>query len=207
MAAMIIQGWILAGSLDPTNAPGPTMHSLEEIYNLLTNVNGRITTLPSVVTQTGQTNVFQAGDDGAYQAGRAWPNPRFSVGLDTALNCVLDNLTGLMWLKNPPATLYVWPDALTYCETLDGSNGRGGYTDWRLPNWNELRSLIDASNFSPALPSGHPFVGVQNANYWSSTTAASATGNAWLVDLNVGQISSGFKTITATTYVWPVRKP
>jgi hypothetical protein len=30
--------------------------------------------------------------------------------------------------------------------------------DWRLPNRNELTSPLDLGTFSPALPSGHPFV-------------------------------------------------
>ena len=33
--------------------------------------------------------------------------------------------------------------------------------DWRLPNYKELLSLIDAENFGPALPSGYPFTNVQ----------------------------------------------
>ena len=160
-----------AGSLDPTNAPGPTMHTLEEIYQKVSWIS---TDVVSVVVQTnvypvfdsgvpatGQTNSYATGDDGDLRPGVAWPSPRFTVGTGTSTNCVTDNLTGLMWVKNPDATTRNWSTALTYCNGLDGSAGRGGYTDWRLPNAKELYSLIDLGRFTPTLPSGHPFTGVQ----------------------------------------------
>ena len=34
-AGLLIAGRALAGSLDPTNAPGPTMHTLQELYDLI----------------------------------------------------------------------------------------------------------------------------------------------------------------------------
>lgn len=37
-AGLLMAGWALAGSLDPTNAPGPTMHTLEEIYQKVQNL-------------------------------------------------------------------------------------------------------------------------------------------------------------------------
>ncbi|MBV6341840.1 hypothetical protein HWQ67_09605, partial [Candidatus Magnetobacterium casensis] len=56
--------------------------------------------LPAVVMagtielpRTGQTSTYATGDDGAIQAGVAWPSPRFTA----ATNTVTDNLTGLVW--------------------------------------------------------------------------------------------------------------
>jgi len=45
--------------------------------------------------------------------------------------------------------------------------------------------------------------GVQSNNYWSSTTYANNTDNAWNVNLNDGNVNNDNKT--NTNYVWPVR--
>jgi len=45
--------------------------------------------------------------------------------------------------------------------------------------------------------------GVQSNNYWSSTTYAPNTTNAWNVNLNDGNVNNDNKT--NTNYVWPVR--
>ncbi|MCP4107236.1 MAG: DUF1566 domain-containing protein [Desulfobacteraceae bacterium] len=45
---------------------------------------------------------------------------------------------------------------------------------------------------------------VQSNNYWSSTTYAGNTTNAWNVNLNNGNVNNGNKTMN-TNYVWPVR--
>ena len=47
------------------------------------------------------------------------------------------------------------------------------------------------------------FCGVQSNNYWSSTTNANNTDNAWHVNLNNGNVNNDDKT--NTNYVWPVR--
>ena len=73
------------------------------------------------------------GQDGGYQKGVEWPEPRFSDHDD---GTVTDNLTGLMWFKDTQyfeATMN-WQNALDACE----SSELGEHTDWRLPNVNEL---------------------------------------------------------------------
>jgi hypothetical protein len=129
------------------------------------------------VPKTGQTTSYATDDDGDYEKGVAWPNPRFT---DNGDNTVTDNLTGLMWTKD--ANLFgkkTWSDAITASENLILGPGCG-YIDWRLPNANELSSLIHRGHYDPALPNtagtgwwseGDPFTNVQN-NYWSSTTHA-----------------------------------
>lgn len=152
----------------------------------------------SPVPKTGQKNSLQTGDDGYYTNGVAWPNPRFTVQTDT--NCVLDNLTGLIWARNANiGGLMTWSAAITYCEGLT----YGGYSDWRLPNRSELNSLIDASNYGPALPTGHPFAHVQGYSYWSSTSFANSTIYACHADMLDGYMYRYYKTFSY--YVWPVR--
>jgi hypothetical protein len=215
------------GFADPTNAPGGTAYTLDEIMAKAPATNGNPasdshvvvgkvywglaagswgthtgTMYSTLVPKTGQTTSYQSSDDGDHKKGLAWPNPRFTEGTGISSNCVWDNLTGLIWLKCPNGYHGDWASASTYCEGLDGSNGRGGYTGWHLPSRSELQSLIDASKSNPALPAGHPFKEIQSADYWSSTPVASDGSAAWMVNLGVGRVDSGYKTYTCA--VWPV---
>ena len=78
----------------------------------------------------------------------------------------------------------------------------GGCHDWRLPNIRELESFIDLGYHSPALPTGHPFVNVQDA-YWSSTTSVYEPRYAWTLYCRDGIVGVGFKP-HEDFYVWPV---
>ncbi len=174
-------------------------------------------------TGTGQDGEYQMGGNTVAPADHDdWhpfllsDNPnRFNDNHD---GTVLDKVTGLIWLKNancstfnaylqPPTNKRDWDWALISARTL--GNGYCGLTDgslagdWRLPNHNELLSLTDPTHTNPALPSGHPFSGVQMSYYWSSTTYASYTGSAWFVNLSSGSAVQGYKT--NSSHVWPVR--
>ena len=187
------------------------------------NLFGVIGTYPAPVEKTGQTGCWDAGgnpidcggtgQDGEYQKGVAWPNPRFT---DNGNGTVTDNLTGLLWLKNVNSNCFgqkkSWATALSdannleagYCGLADGS--RPG--DWRLPNVKELESLADFSQYDPALPGGHPFTGVQSGEedyYWSSTTFATDTASAWYVGMYHGNVLQREGIKTGAYYVWPVR--
>ncbi len=170
------------------------------------------------VAKTGQTTSYGTGDDGEYQKGclpSEAPSSGSSFGgynrtsfvgsclgfTDNGDGTVTDNLTGLMWAENANLDgTKVFTDALTYCNDLS----LGGYDDWRLPNINELRSLFDPGlSDKPYLPDGHPFTGVQSGAYWSSTTLAYSTDNAWDVYLYFGSVRTSGKTYSF--YVWPVR--
>lgn len=165
--------------------------------------------------KTGQTHSFAVGDDGAMQKGAVWPNPRFT---DNGNGTVSDNLTGLIWLKNAncsanlgginnTGTGLFWPYPMTWANAL--ASGACGLSDgstagqWRLPNIIELESLVDASKYSPALPAGHPFTGVQSVIYWSSSSLAHNTIYAWFVSMLDGSVSYGDETYLGL--VWPVR--
>ncbi len=169
------------------------------------------------IRATGQTTSYAAGDDGEYELGcRPGTYPASDTGINRGFTdnwdgTVTDNLTGLIWLKDAGCIgIRAWSVALTQVSNLNSgtdfscdSYTAGTFSDWRLPNVNELSSLVDPARSDPALPEGHPFAGVQSLNYWSSTTYAGDTSQAWDVLLGLGHVSSDFKT--STNYVWPVR--
>ena len=165
------------------------------------------------VQKTGYTNCSTNGEDGCYEKGVEWPNPRFTNNGD---GTVTDNLTGLMWTED--ANLYGtknWFDAINACEILVlGKNGCNLYTDWRLPNLFELESLRDMKYWEPALSNsagtgqwtlGDPFTHlITDGNYWSSTTVAYDTSTAWGVGIKYGLAYNTYK-YNSSFYVWPVR--
>ena len=158
--------------------------------------------------KTGQTKCYNAigaeisclgtGQDGDLQVGVAWPDPRFTVNGA----CVTDTLTGLMWTQNANLSNGTrdWNDAIDYANDLDLC----GHNDWRLPNRKELLSLTDQSQYGPALPQGHPFINVQSAYYWSSSTPYPMTLYASLVNMQSGIMVYVDKYLDYGGYVWPV---
>jgi len=154
---------------------------------------------PSVtILQTGQTASIETEDDGYLQMGLDWPAPRFT---DNGDNTVTDNLTGLMWEQCPGNSTMDWAAALVYANGLDLAT----HDDWRLPNINELESLCSSQeSLNGTWLSSLELTDVQNNVYWSSTTDAAATANAWYVDMSNTRLNSIDKS-TDTVYVWAVR--
>ncbi len=93
---------------------------------------------------------------------------------------VTDTVTGLEWQKATALGTYTWQAALAYCEGLTLAEK----SDWRLPDRNELRSLVDYSRYSPAIDP--VFAATTQLYYWSSTTHAADTSRAWLVGFDTG---------------------
>ncbi len=175
---------------------------------------------PAEVARTGQTKCYVdngteiacagTGQDGEIQAGVSWPDPRF---IDNGDGTVKDSLTGLVWAQNAnlPNGSMTWLSALQYVAGMNaGTNPNLGHTDWRLPNINELESLVDSGFYRPALPHNHPFTNVKSKLYWSSTTCDYYAEGAWFVNMYDGAVVSfyyvGYGSKTASSnYVWPVR--
>ncbi len=85
---------------------------------------------------------------------------------------VLDKETQLVWQRTPFNFTLSWRDAVSYCaNTISG--GRRG---WRLPEIDELGSLVDPSGPAggPKLPAS-PFTGVVSDGYWSATPMVGTT--------------------------------
>ncbi|MDO8946159.1 MAG: DUF1566 domain-containing protein [Desulfocapsaceae bacterium] len=140
-----------------------------------------------------------SGQDGEVQSGFPWPQPRFAV--QGAL--ISDKLTNLVWARGANVTqqAVTWDQALQAIRELN-RDGYGGVSNWRLPNINELESLVDCRSHSPALSVGHPFEGTQEG-YWSSTTSFFETDWAWVLYLHKGACGVGYKP-GKTFHVWPV---
>ena len=93
---------------------------------------------------------------------------------------VADSATGLAWQDDysdngGEIKKASWQDALVYCKELS----LGGKNDWRLPNIRELKSIVDDTKYNPAINS--VFTNVTSDGYWSATTTASDSSNAWSV--------------------------
>ena len=161
--------------------------------------------------KTGQVTCYDAagvalasclgtGQDGELQTGVAEPSPRFTV--DGTGSCVTDNLTGLMWPANAnlAAAIRTWQQALDDANALNLCS----FTDWRLPNRKELRSLINynlANNAATLNTQG--FSNVQAGDYWSSSSSAGNPALAWVVLMSDGLVFADGKS--TFNYVWPVR--
>lgn len=157
---------------------------------------------------TGQRHCFDqnglvvpcigTGQDGEFSFGRPWPQPRFlTVG-----ESVIDRLTNLAWLRTADLTKepVTWDQAIKSIERLNQDQKENR---WRLPNINELESLVDASRHNPALPFGHPFLDVRQ-EYWSSTTSMFEPDWAWALYLQKGALGVGQKK-GPYFFVWGVR--
>ena len=168
---------------------------------------------------TGAYVPFGSGDDGTIESGTPLPSPRM---IDNGNGTVTDTVTGLIWLKKADCISDTWANAIATVNSL--ASGQCGLTDgstagsWRMPNRNEMQSLADraqnnqAAYFDESFTSGtvgidsQPaiftnFVGLQH--YWTSTTDAAVTSNAWTVyscDFGVYAISK-----SSTGYTMAVR--
>ena len=168
---------------------------------------------PVSVAATGQTASYAAGDDGALHQGVAWPQTRF---VDNQNGTVTDALTGLVWLKNAscfaPDT---WPTALADANHL--ASGACGLSDgstagqWRLPNVNELESVVDVSASNPAVTPGGYFSNVAGIVYWTSTGYFGGdlgSPQAWGIRMSDGRsINDGVQNVKAVSKngIWAVR--
>ncbi|HSN77682.1 MAG TPA: DUF1566 domain-containing protein [Anaerolineae bacterium] len=188
-----------SGFTEPDTGPAATMVTLDDIM-----VQAQPRALAPRVPKTGQTQCWDpagtlidcvgTGQDGAYQAGidpavaptsgttgayntPAWTGVRFT---DNGDGTVTDNLTALIWLQNANCFVSeIWPNGLTLANTL--ASGSCGLSDgssagqWRMPNANEMHSLIDLTQTFPAFLPGHPFINVAAGQfYWTSSAVPSS---------------------------------
>lgn len=163
---------------------------------------------------TGQTTSYGSGSDGAVQAGAAL------AYTDNGDGTITDNNTGLMWeKKSDDGSIHDWDNTYTwgmttppytmngtmvttFLDTLNDVSGGGascfaGHCDWRIPNRNELQSIVNSETFTPAVSAAFntacaPACTVLTcsctvpSNYWSSTTLTPIPDWAWFVYFDYG---------------------
>ncbi len=99
---------------------------------------------------------------------------------------VYDKKAKLLWQDND-GVKYIkksWSDAKRYCSSLS----LAGFSHWRLPSQRELESIVDFSGYNPAIK--RIFKNVKSDWYWSSTSNASGSSDAWDVDFKCGYSSA-----------------
>ena len=173
-------------------------------------VRGRKFDLRSRLLATGQTTSYASGDDGAYQMGEDIPYQRF---YDNGDGTMTDRKTNLMWTKNANLNgVRIWSGVHTYISgTINVTTKPGGYSDWRLPNVEELKTLIHFGKPSTAdwLKNEQGFINLPAGaiRYWTSTTYANdPNSQAWVVNMHAGSNGKVQGLLKADPYyVWPVR--
>ncbi len=149
-------------------------------------------------------------------SGPAYPAPNYTTSNVTTDYMVYDSTSNLKWTKcsvngagtvldagGGTCTLPVaathdmnWAAALQVCENLS----YGGHTDWRLPNFRELLSIVEWTNGPPTLINVTEFpanAGGPSGFYWSSTTYIGSVNNAQVFNFGTGRayaIIEGAKT-------------
>lgn len=114
---------------------------------------------------------------------------------------VTDTNTNLMWQQETEGRM-TWEEAISYCENLS----LGEYDDWRLPNRNELQSLIDYTRDQTDIYSKSiaidtiAFPDTSSVHYWSSTVYALSPGLAHFV----WHVSFWMGTSVISSYPWTI---
>jgi hypothetical protein len=143
---------------------------------------------------TGQDGDVRAGLDRVY--------------VDNGDGTITDTRTGLTWEKLSDDTsihdkdnIYTWGNAFTHKIAVLNQERFGGYADWRLPNVNELHSLVNYGSIDPAVsPAFNTGCGqwctvltcscTRNNLYWASSSfLLSPGGSAWTVGFYSGGVS------------------
>ena len=122
--------------------------------------------------------------------------------VDNGNGTIEDTKTGLIWKKcvegvtgymcdsGNPLT-FNWQQALEQPGIVN-SSGFAGYSDWRLPNIKELRSIVEEQCFGPAINLNR-FPNTQSWYFWSGSPNASYSIYAWGVDFYNGYSGNGYR--------------
>lgn len=109
--------------------------------------------------------------------------------------------TGLTWMRcslgqqwsgsacNGEVSSVTWPEALTAAR----GHVFAGYDDWRLPNKNELESIVEEACHSPAINAGI-FPATPSLFFWTSSPYSGQATGAWSVDFGYGVVTATVKT-------------
>lgn len=117
------------------------------------------------------------------------PTAQFTVHGD---GTVTDTATGLMWAKCAEGLsgIYCHIDSVTkhnWKAALDHADAStlAGHSDWRLPNFKELSSIVEVRCYSPSINPAI-FPNTATATFWSSTPGVGYPNRAWVVNFSHG---------------------
>jgi len=146
----------------------------------------------SMLPKTGQTTIYQTGDDGTYQMGAPRAGPRFT---DLGDGTIRDEVTGLMWAKDGTGLGCKNGEEITWTEAITWANGLdfAGYTDWRLPNILELISIVNYGEGYPSVYNPY-FPNTLLDRYWTATTSPVISSFALGIIFQGGGMSLDRKT-------------
>ena len=103
---------------------------------------------------------------------------------------VLDKRNAIYWQDNLSSqkSSEDWDDAILYCDKLV----LDGLSNWRLPTFRELFSIVDYTRSHPAI---NPVFGfVDEGTYWTSTDFSPTPARAWTIDFRMGKTYYNYKT-------------
>jgi len=93
---------------------------------------------------------------------------------------VKDSKTGLTW-QGDFAKDKKWKEAIDYCKSLSYA----GFSDWRLPNKDELSSLLNKKRKKPA----SDFPAMPSSSFWTRKSASDVWANSsWIINFVWGTV-------------------
>ena len=164
--------------------------------------------------KTGQTTVYETGDDGTYQSGW-WSKKtvdnnktRFVARTIDGVDVIIDRATGLMWIADGDITARGSGNPKTWVQAIQAGHAEslGNWTNWRIPNLHELLTLNDYTLRSPMLatdlfvntPAGGVF-------FWSSTTNIASITAAMVTSPHTPVLRDYAKTDSSDCYMMVCR--
>ena len=188
-----------------TNLLAANIASGTTIFGVAGTMESGRSLLPDTGQTASYTDTY--GEDHDYTSANSAVCDRAASGTDASFTdngdgTIIDNCTNLMWKKcseglsgatcgTGSASTMTWENALAQCETValcnddtfavdgDCSENEGvKYNDWRLPNINELLSIVNYSTASPSINTTY-FPNTMSGYYYSSTNRFSNSLYAW----------------------------
>ena len=127
--------------------------------------------LPDTGQNTSYTGTF--GEDNDYN----FNIPSFTKNSN---GTTTDQVTGLMWQTIDGGEMTI-ENAAQYCDTLT----LGGYSDWRLPNSNELFSILNHDKTNPAIDTTY-FTKTTADYWWSAQRQKNDSSKVWVTNAGGG---------------------
>lgn len=130
---------------------------------------------------------------------------------DNGDGTITDLSTGLIWKQCAEGLSgaecsegddesFTWKDALAIAELSEFA----GSSDWRLPNKNELISLVEFSCADPAINLRY-FPNTPSSSFWTSSPKFTSSESAWRISFRDGSVKG--REINSAARVRLVRTP